>query len=347
MLKVDLTIGDRLEAAAQTAKDAEATGYHGIWSMEAAHDPFLPLLLAAEHTERLELGTAIAVALARNPMLLANLGYDLHAYSAGRLILGLGSQIKPHIERRFSMPWSHPAARMREFIMATRAIWDSWNNGTRLDFNGTFYTHTLMTPMFNPGPNPFGQPRIFLAAVGNDMTEVAGEVADGLVIHPFSTTSYIRQVTMPALERGLAKSGRERPTLELSIPVLLATGRDEQEIDTARLEVRKQIAFYGSTPAYRPVLDLHGWGDLHTELNMLSKRGDWQTMTNLIDDDMFDQFAIAGEPRSAGQALHERFGDLVDRVTFYLPHRPSPEDLGVVVEEVARLAAAPEPAPAH
>jgi probable F420-dependent oxidoreductase len=336
-MKIDLTIGDRLDRAVQTAVEAEVGGYRGIWSMEAAHDPFFPLLLAAEHTENLELGTSIAVALARNPMVLANIGYDLHTYSGGRFILGLGSQIKPHVERRFSMPWSHPAARMRELILAVRAIWDSWNTGAALDFRGTFYTHTLMTPMFDPGPNPFGEPKIFLAAVGNAMTEVAGEVADGIVIHPFTTTRHIREVTLPGIERGLATSGRDRTAVELSIPVLIATGDDEDEVATAIMQARQQIAFYGSTPAYRPVLDLHGWGELHTELNSLSKRGDWETMATLIDGEVFDEFAVAGEPQSVGPSLVERFGDLVDRVTFYLPHRPSPELLAGIVGDVARL----------
>src|SRR3954452_21489262 len=196
--------GGGLSAAKDGAQEAERVGYDGVWSAETSHDPFFPLLLAAEHTESIELGTGIAVAFARNPMTLANIGYDLQAFSGGRFMLGLGSQIKAHITRRFSMPWSHPAPRMRELILAMRAIWDAWNNGTKLEFRGDFYTHTLMTPFFDPGPNPFGAPKVFVAAVGERMTEAAGEVADGMIVHAFSTERYIREVTMPAVERGLA-----------------------------------------------------------------------------------------------------------------------------------------------
>ncbi len=191
------------------AKELEDVGYDGAFSIETAHDPFFPLLLAAEHTERLELGTGIAVAFARNPMVMANIGYDLQAYSKGRCILGLGSQIKAHIEKRFSMPWSQPAARMREFILAMRAIWACWNDDAKLDFDGEFYRHTLMTPFFNPGPNPYGVPRVFLAAVGERMTEVAGEVADGILLHGFTTERYVREVSIPALERGLGEGGED------------------------------------------------------------------------------------------------------------------------------------------
>src|SRR5919107_6411057 len=204
-MKIDGGLGGDLHKVGEQAKRAEAVGYDAVWTAETAHDPFFPLLIAAEHTERIELGTAIAVAFARNPMILANIAYDLQAYSGGRFALGLGSQIKPHIEKRFSMPWSKPAARMREMILAIRAIWDSWNNGTKLDFRGDFYQHTLMTPFFNPGPNPHGDAKIFIAAVGDKMTEVAGEVCDGILIHGFTTERYLREVTLPAIDRGLEK----------------------------------------------------------------------------------------------------------------------------------------------
>ena len=193
---------------------------------------------------------------------------DLQAFSGGRVMLGLGSQIKAHIEKRFSMPWSQPAARMREFILAMRAIWACWADGTKLDFRGDFYTHTLMTPFFNPGPNPHGDPRVFLAAVGERMTEVAGEVADGIILHGFTTERYVREVTMPALERGWARSGRTREQFELSGPMFVVTGTTEEEMAAARAGTCQQIAFYGSTPAYRGVLELHGWGDLQDELKI-------------------------------------------------------------------------------
>jgi probable F420-dependent oxidoreductase len=231
------------------------------------------------------------------------LANDLQTYSKGRFLLGLGSQIKPHITKRYSMPWSHPAARMREFIEAMRAIWSAWHDGTKLAFRGDFYTHTLMTPFFNAGPSPYGAPPVFLAAVGELMTEVAGEVADGLLAHGFTTERYMREITLPALERGLAKSGRTREGFAISYPAMIVTGSNDAEMSAAVQGVKAQLAFYGSTPAYRPVLALHGWGDLHSELNVLSKRGEWVTMADLITDDIVDAFAVVGAPgRDSGQA---------------------------------------------
>ncbi len=307
--------------AASAATRAEEDGFDGIWCAETGHDPFLPLLLAAEHTERIELGTGIAVAFARNPMSMAMVANDLQAYSKGRFMLGLGSQIKPHIEKRFSMPWSKPAARMREFILAMRAIWAAWQDGTTLAFRGEFYTHTLMTPFFNPGPNPYGNPKVFLAAVGPLMTEVAGEVADGLLVHGFTTERYLREVTLPAFERGLAKSGRTRSDVEVSYPGMVVTGDTEAEVEAATQAVKAQIAFYGSTPAYQPVLELHGWGDLHAELNRLSKRGAWAEMATLVDDDVLHAFAVVAPPDEVPAKVLERVGDVVDRFSFYAPYR--------------------------
>ncbi|HEY7136467.1 MAG TPA: LLM class F420-dependent oxidoreductase, partial [Acidimicrobiia bacterium] len=310
----------------------EDLGYDGAFSAETSHDPFFPLLVAAEHTDRLELGTGIAVAFARNPMILANIGYDLHAYSGGRFMLGLGSQVKAHIEKRFSMPWSHPAARMREMILAMRAIWASWNEGQKLDFRGEFYRHTLMTPFFNPGPNPYGTPKVFLAAVGEMMTEVAGEVADGVIIHGFTTERYVREVTIPSLERGFAKAGKSRADFEISGPMFIVTGTTEEEFAQARQGTKQQIAFYGSTPAYRGVLELHGWGDLQSELNSLSKQGEWVKMGELITDDILDAFAVVGDPEDVPGLMLERYGDIVDRLSFYAPYRSDPERWGRVLE---------------
>src|SRR5579884_3058895 len=292
---VDGAVPTRLSDVPAAVANSEAAGYDGVWSAETGHDPFLPLVLAAEHSQRIDLGTGIAVAFARNPMTLALQANDLNLYSKGRFILGLGSQIKPHIEKRYSMPWSHPAPRMRELILAMRAIWDSWNNGTKLDFRGDYYTHTLMTPFFNPGPNPHGAPRVFLAAVGTGMTEVAGEVADGMLVHGFTTERYLREVTIPAIDRGLAKAGRSRQDFQISYPAFVVTGRDEKEMDQAAGAVRRQVAFYGSTPAYRGVLEAHGWGDLQTELNALSKQGEWEQMGKLIDDEILGAFAVVAE----------------------------------------------------
>ncbi|HYA69059.1 MAG TPA: LLM class F420-dependent oxidoreductase [Acidimicrobiales bacterium] len=318
---VDGGIGLDPSDAVETARRAEEDGFDGVWCAETGHDPFLPLLLAAEHTERVALGTGIAVAFARNPMSMAMVANDLQRYSEGRFMLGLGSQIRPHIEKRYSMPWSEPAARMREYIAALHAIWDAWNSGGRLRFKGDFYTHTLMTPMFDPGPNPYGAPKVFLAAVGPLMTEVAGEVADGLLAHGFTTERYMREVTMPALERGLERSGRARKDIEISYPAMIVTGSDEAEMQRASAAVKAQLAFYGSTPAYLPVLALHGWGDLHVELNRLSKRGQWTQMAELIGDDVVDGFAVVAPPEDVPGALAERFGDMVTRISFYAPYR--------------------------
>ncbi|HEV7757412.1 MAG TPA: LLM class F420-dependent oxidoreductase [Acidimicrobiales bacterium] len=320
-MKVDGGIAGGLDQAGALAAEQEGRGYDGIWSAETSHDPFFPLLLAAQTTEKIELGTGIAVAFARNPMNLAQISWDLQAASQGRFILGLGSQIQPHITKRFSMPWSQPAARMREMVLAIRAIWASWNDGTRLDFRGDFYTHTLMTPFFNPGPNPHGNARIFLAGVGPKMTEVAGEVCDGFLCHGFTTERYLHEVTLPALERGRQKVGKTLDGFEISGPMFLVTGRDEKELAAAAKGVRGQIAFYGSTPAYRPVLELHGWGDLQTELNGMSKEGRWGEMGDLIDDDMLGAFAVVGSPEEAARSLRERWGGTLSRLSFYAPYK--------------------------
>ncbi len=333
-MKIDGGIPGSLSGSAQAAVTAEEAGYDGVWSAETSHDPFFPLLLAAEHTTRVELGTGIAVAFARNPMNLAQIAWDLQSYSQGRFLLGLGSQIKPHITKRFSMEWSHPAPRMREFILAMRAIWDSWNDGTKLDFQGDFYTHTLMTPFFNPGPNPHGDAKVYLAGVGELMTEVAGETCDGFLCHGFTTERYLREVTVPALERGLARSERTLADLEISGPAFVVTGATEEDMAASAVATRRQIAFYGSTPAYRPVLELHGWGELQPELNAMSKRGEWAEMGTLIDDDMLDAFAVVAEPAQLGPALHARYGDIVDRLSFYAPYQSDPDTWLPVLESL-------------
>jgi len=319
-MKIDGGIGLDLDTAGQQAKEAEDFGYDGIWVPETSRDPFLPLALAAEHTERLEIGTSIAVAFARSPMTLANTAYDLTQYSKGRFILGLGSQIKPHITKRFSMEWSKPAARMREMVLAMHAIWDSWMTGAKLDFRGDFYTHTLMTPFFNPGPHEYGHPRVFLAGVGPLMTEVAGEVCDGFFCHGFTTEKYLREVTLPALEEGRRKAGKSMEGFEICGPSFVVTGNTEEEMEAAKVGTRRQIAFYGSTPAYRPVLECHGWGELQTDLNRMSKEGRWEEMGTLIDDEILETFAVVGEPEQIGPELQERYGDVISRLSFYAPY---------------------------
>jgi probable F420-dependent oxidoreductase len=315
-MKVDsgMTTLDLSQAAAR-AQEIEALGYDGMLAAETSHDPFFPLLLAAEHTERIELMTSIVVAFARSPMTVAAQAHDLNAYSRGRFVLGLGSQIKPHITKRFSMPWSSPAARMREFILAMRATWDCWYEGKPLDFRGDFYTHTLMTPMFTPQDTDYGAPKVILAAVGPLMTRTAGEVADGILIHAFTTRTYLENVTLPEVEKGLLKAGRQRSDFQVVYPGFVVSGSDEESFKKSRTAVCKQIAFYGSTPAYRPVLEQHGWGDLQDELNAMSKRGLWDEMGTRISDEILDQFAIVGQPEEIVPAFKKRYDGLVDRTS--------------------------------
>ena len=312
---------DNLAGVPAKAKRLEALGYHGAVTAETSHDPFFPLLLAAEHTKKIQLVTSIAVAFARTPMNLANIGHDLNSFSKGRFVLGLGSQIRPHVTKRFSMPWSKPAARMREFISAMRAIWDCWHNGSQLSFRGDFYDHSLMTPMFTPLDSEYGPPRVMLAAVGPLMTEVAGEVADGVIIHSFTTKKYLEEVTLPAVEKGLAKAGRSRSDFQISYPGFIVTGKNEEEFNATKKAVCKQIAFYGSTPAYAPVLGSHGWGDLQPELNKLSKMGNWDEMGTLITDEILNEFAIVGELDQVVGKFKSRYSGLVDRTMGSLPAR--------------------------
>lgn len=312
-MKVDGGIGWRLDRAGDEAQALEEMGYSGIMTAETSHDPFFPLLMAAQTTEKVDLMTSIAVAFARTPMTLANIGHDLNAASKGRFVLGLGSQIRPHITKRFSMPWSNPAPRMREFILAMRAIWANWHEGEPLQFTGRFYKHTLMTPFFAPTDTEYGPPRVALAAVGPLMTEVAGEVADGMICHAFTTEKYLRETTLPALERGFAKAGRKREDFEINYPAFIVTGETEEAMAAAKQQTRQQIAFYGSTPAYKPVLDSIGAGELQPELNTMSKQGRWVEMGNLITDDLLGAFAVVGEPQAIAGRFKQRFGDVIDR----------------------------------
>jgi len=325
-----------LSKAGAAARALEDAGCDGGFTFEGPHDPFFPLALAARETSRLELYTAVAIAFARNPMIVAQLAWDLQGLSGGRFTLGLGSQIRAHIERRFGEPWSQPAARMREFVLALRAIWASWQSGEKLEFRGEFYVHTLMTPFFDPGPLACGPPRVFLAGVGPRMTEVAGEVADGFLVHPFHTPEFVRQQTLPALERGLTRGERRRNELEIAAQVMVAVGRTRDELANALAAVRGQIAFYGSTPAYRSVLEQHGWGSLQPELNALSKRGYWPEMTKLIRDEMVEAIAVTGTPAEVAAKLAARCS-FAQRVALVAPYGIDP---GVLEELIRALRAA-------
>ncbi len=334
-MKVDGGVGWDLSSVGAQARELEEMGYSGVLSAETAHDPFFPLLVAAQNTHHVDLMTGIAVAFARSPMILANIGHDLNAASGGRFVLGLGSQIKPHITKRFSMPWSSPAARMREFILAMRAIWANWHHGEDLAFTGRFYTHTLMTPFFTPTNNEFGAPRVFLAAVGPMMTEVAGEVADGVIIHAFTTEKYLRETTLPALERGFARAGKTRQDFEISYPLFVVTGQTEEALEQARVATKRQIGFYGSTPAYRPVLESVGAGELQGELNAMSKQGRWEEMGHLIDDDVLRAFAVIGEPATLAGQILERYGDIIDRTSAAYANIGSEDRARIVAELTA------------
>jgi probable F420-dependent oxidoreductase len=279
------------------------------------------------------IGTAVAIAFARTPMTLASTAFDLALSSEGRFVLGLGSQVKGHIERRFSMPWSRPAARMREYVMALRAIWATWQTGERLDFRGEFYTHTLMTPFFSPAAHSYGPPPIYLAGVGELMTEVAGEVCDGFFFHPLTSERSLAELTLPALRRGRARAGHDGlEGFTVTGPAFTCTGRDDGELATAIKGTKAQIAFYASTPAYRAVLDLHGWGELQPELNALTRAGRWSEMGDAIDDEMLHAFAIVGAPDEVGRGLVQRWGAVAPRVTLYAPYKVDPAALVDVLE---------------
>jgi probable F420-dependent oxidoreductase len=332
-MKIDAPAGADLRQIAETATGLERLGYDGLRLAELNHDPFMPLAIAAEHTERIELVTSVAVAFARNPMSMAVLAHDLNAYSRGRLLLGLGSQVKPHIERRFSMPWHKAARQMREFIEAMQAIFDCWYEGARLDFAGEYYRHDLMPATFKPENTDGPRPRVVLSATGPLMTQVAAEVADGMIMHPFSTERYMREVTLPAVEAGLEKSGRSLDGFELDYAPMLAIGRDDESLERAVAQVRNRIAFYGCTVAYRPVLELHGWGALQDELIPLNRAHRNEEMAALITDEMVHTIAIVGSPVEVVETMRARFGGLISRTGFGGADFPEDE----LAELLARL----------
>jgi probable F420-dependent oxidoreductase len=299
----------------EMAAELEELGFDGVYSFEGQHDAFMSLATAASNTRRMDLMTSVAIAFARNPMNIAYLANDLQMMSAGRFVLGLGTQVKAHVERRFSMPWSRPAARMRETVHAIRAIWDSWENGERLKFEGEFYNHTLMPPTFSPGKNAHGAPPIYIAGVGPLMTQVAAEVGDGYFVHPFHTRESFDKLSKPALTRGLEKSGRTWKDLTVSAQVVTATGENEESLEKALFSARSQIAFYASTPAYKPVLEVHGWDDLQPRLQSMSREGKWLEMAGLINDEMLHAFAVIGSVQEVAQQLVERCGEDMDRIS--------------------------------
>jgi probable F420-dependent oxidoreductase len=300
-------------AAPGHAAALEAAGFDGGWVTETVRDPYLHLAAAAGATTRLTLGTGVAIAFARSPMTTALCAHDLQRSSGGRFRLGLGSQVRAHITRRFSMPWSSPARRMREYVLALRAIWSSWIDGSPLAFEGDFYTHTLMTPFFNPGPTGFPAPPILLAGVGPQMTAVAGEVADGLICGPLTSERSFREQAIASLEQGFARRGAAGSGFEVCVMPLVVSGHDEAETRRVAAATRARIAFYASTPAYRHVLDLHGWGALHERLHALSRNGEWAAMAALIDDEVLATFAVVAGPGEVAAEVQRRFGGLAQR----------------------------------
>ncbi len=315
-MKLDeMTYGHPLAETAAVVERARARGFDGWFVSETVHDPLLAAAVAGQVSGDMQIGTAIAVAFPRSPMHLAYAAHDLQALTGGRFVLGLGAQIKPHIEKRFSTEWSKPAARMREYVLALRAIWEAWRTGARLGFRGEFYRHTLMTPFFTPEDHGHGDPDVWLAAVGPLMTRITGEVADGLLAHGFTTAQYLTEVTLPNLVEGAEAAGRRREDLEVVLPVFVVSGRDEQERSASEAVVRGQLAFYGSTPAYRGVLALHGWEELHTRLHEASLENRWEEMPAMIPAEVLETFAVVAEPDEVGAVVAARYGGLVDRVS--------------------------------
>ncbi len=333
-MKIDTMLAG-LEDAPAHARRLEELGVDGAFTFEGSHDVFTPLILAAGATATLELATNVAIAFPRNPVQLAHQAYDLQLLAHGRFTLGLGSQIRAQVEKRYGASFDRPIARMRELVGALRAIFATWETGERLDFRGEFWSHTLMPPMFNPGPNPYGPPPIALGGLGPQMLRLASEVADGVLMMPFNTATHFASRSLPAIDEGLARGGRDRSSLTVTGEVIVCCGRTEEEIESARVAGRWLLSFYASTPAYRPVLESEGWGDLQPELNELSKSGRWEEMPGLIDDVMLATLAAMGSPKEVALDIADRFGGKVDRVGFYTPYVISEETLGEIVAELA------------
>jgi len=310
-----------LESIPDYARKVEALGYDCLWSAETQHDPFLPLAVAATVTSKIKLGTSIAVAFPRSPMILAQISWDLAKASGGRFILGLGSQVKGHNERRFSVKFESPAPKMREVVLAMRAIWDCWQNGTTLAFKGQFFRFDLMTPFFNPGPIEHPRISVYIAGVNPTMCRVAGEVCDGLHVHPFNSPKYLRELVRPAVEEGMAKAGRARADFTYATSSFVIVGDTEQEIARQKQAVKQQIAFYASTRTYEPVLAAHGWQDLVPPLHRKSVEGDWKGMADLITDEMLETYAVVGSYATIATRLKERYAGLLDRTAFYQPDK--------------------------
>ena len=303
------------EAPGEVAK-AAGRGFDGVFSAETAHDPFLQLAAGMTAGSGMTFGTAIAVAFPRSPMTTAMMAWDLQSQANGHFILGLGTQVRAHIQRRFSTVWDSPGPRLREYVAALHAIWDTWQDGVPLRFKGDFYQFTLMAPFFDPGPLPFGRPEVFISAVGPYNCRLVGEVCDGMHVHPFHTVRYLDEHVLPLVSEGASLAGRDRGDITLSSTVFCVTGSDEQEMEASRKAAKQQVAFYASTPSYRRVLELEGW-EFGPELTAMSKRGQWEEMGALISDEVLEKVAVVAPVQDLGAAINERYSARLGRVGFY------------------------------
>src|SRR5829696_4711565 len=315
-----------LREAGETARRMEQLGYDGIVTPEVKNDPFLPLAAAAITTDRVTLGTSVAIAFPRSPMITALMSWDIQRASGGRFILGLGSQVKGHVQRRYSAFWSgHAQPQMKEYVQALKAIWHTWETGEKLDVRGEYYTHTLMTPEFNPGPVPGGQPKIMISAVGPAMARLAGEVCDGVRMHGFCTAKYIQDVIWPELQTGAARAGRDPQTLEVSGGGFVVTGATQAEVERNLEAARTRVSFYGSTRTYHGVFEAHGWGEIGPRLHEMSLKGQWEQMPAAVPDEVLEQFVIAGTYDEIVDRIKGRFAGICTRVSLSIPIR-SPDD---------------------
>jgi probable F420-dependent oxidoreductase len=330
-MKFDVTImHDDLNIIPEIARELEDRGVDAMWTPETAHNPFLPLTLAAHATEVLEVGTAIAVAFPTSPMKMAYLAWDLAAQSKGRFMLGLGTQVKAHIVRRFSSAWGSPGPRLKDYIQAMRAIWEAWQTNGKLRYEGEFYKHTLMTPFFQPAPIEHPDIPVYIAGVNTYLCQLAGEMCQGFHVHPFHTTDYLRDVIVANVEEGAQRSGRSRADVNLTCAIFVVTGETEKDLENDVAAVKSQIAFYASTPSYRAVLEHHGMGDLQEKLSVMAREGRWLEMHEEISDDLLDKVAVVATHDDLPYKVKERYEGLLDRVGYYFPFEPGErEDLWI------------------
>ena len=337
-MKFDVTIfPDNLNSIPDIAKKVEDMGFDGLWTAEAQHNPFLPLPLAAHNTSTLELGTAIAVAFPRSPMITAQIAWDLAAQSNGRFMLGLGTQIAVHIVKRFSAQWDgKPVSQLREYIEAMRKIWSSFQNGSGLRYRGDHYSFGVLPPFFNPGEIENPDIPIYIAGVGGALCRLAGEMCDGFHVHPFHTTTYLKELTRPAIQEGADKTGRSIDDVALTCSVFVVTGRNAEEIERNTIEIKSQIAFYASTPSYQKVLDKHGWRDFGEKMNKMTKENKWDVMWKEVPDEILHEFAVVAPPDELPYAVREKYDGLLDRVAYYFPFDPNDETRQIVWEHASK-----------